>query len=83
MKRRDAVDTLHEILDSDTYGFRDSMTDEQITAVQMALDALEFPEVMCCGECLSFTYEDTEGYGTCNKHNRCRRCDNEPCDDYE
>ena len=30
MKRSDAVKIIHEILEKDTYGFRDSMTDEQI-----------------------------------------------------
>ena len=83
MKRKSAIETLHEILENDTYGFRDSMTNEQIESVQMALDALEFQESMCCGECLHFTYEDIDGYGWCQKCSRRIRCDNEPCDDYE
>ena len=37
MKRADAVKIIHEIFETDTYGFRDSMTDEQIEAIQMAL----------------------------------------------
>ena len=47
MKRYDAVKAIHEILEKDTYGFRDSMTDEQIEAIWMALNALEFPERNC------------------------------------
>lgn len=83
MKRKAAIEMLHEILENDTYGFRDSMTDEQIKAVQMALDSLEFPENMCCGDCLHFVYEDIDGYGWCQKCDRRNRCDDGPCDDYE
>ena len=40
MKRSDAVKPIHDS-GEDTYGFRDSMTDEQIEAIQMALSALD------------------------------------------
>ena len=33
MKRKAAIETLHEILENDTYGFRDSMTDEHIDTI--------------------------------------------------
>lgn len=63
MKRSDAVKIIHEILEKDTYGFRDSMTDEQIEAIWMALSALDSPECMICGSCQRFVDKDTEGDG--------------------
>ena len=77
MKRSDAVKAIHEILEKDTYGFRDSMTDEQIEAIQMALNALEFPECMNCGD------EDTEGNGWCEEHDRSANCKDSVCGYYE
>lgn len=67
MKRSDAVKIIHEILEKDTYGFRDSMTDEQIEAIWMALSALDSPECMICGSCQRFVDEDTEGDGWCEE----------------
>lgn len=83
MKRIDAVKTIHEILETDTYGFRDSMTDEQIEAIRMALNALEFPECMNCGGCQRFVDEDTEGNGWCEKHDRSANCEDSVCGYYE
>ena len=42
MKRADAVKIIHEIFETDTYGFRDSMTDEQIEAMH---ELRRLPEV--------------------------------------
>ena len=83
MKRYDAVKAIHEILEKDTYGFRDNMTDEQIEAIWMALNALEFPECMNCGGCQRFVDEDTEGNGWCEKHDRSAKCKDSVCGYYE
>lgn len=83
MKRKDAVKIIHEILDTDTYGFRDSMTDEQQEAMWMALNALEFPDCMCCGGCQIFVDEDTDGNGWCNEHDRPAAYSDPVCDFYE
>lgn len=83
MIRIDAVKTIHEILETDTYGFRDSMTDEQIEAIWMALNALEFPECMNCGGCKRFVDEDAEGYGRCDEHDQPAYCEDSVCGYYE
>ena len=70
-------------LRTDTYGFRDSMTDEQIEAIQMALNALEFPECMNCGSCQRFVDEDAEGNGWCEEHDRSAKCSDGVCGYYE
>ena len=80
MKRSDAVKIIHEILEKDTYGFRDSMTDEQIEAIWMALDS---PECMICGSCQRFVDEDTEGDGWCEEHDRPANCKDSVCGYYE
>ena len=58
-------------------------TDEQIEAIQMALNALEFPECMNCGECQRFVDEDTEGNGWCEEHDRSANCKDSVCGYYE
>ena len=83
MKRSDAVKIIHEILEKDTYGFRDSMTDEQIEAIWMALGALDSPECMICGSCQRFVDEDTEGDGWCEEHDRSANCKDSVCGYYE
>lgn len=83
MKRADAVKIIHEIFETDTYGFRDSMTDEQIEAIWMALNALEFPECMNCGGCQRFVDEDAEGDGWCEEHDRSAKCSDGVCGYYE
>ena len=83
MKRSDAVKIIHEILEKDTYGFRDSMTDEQIEAIWMVLGALDSPECMICGSCQRFVDEDTEGDGWCEEHDRPANCKDSVCGYYE
>ena len=83
MRRKDAVKIIYEIFNTDTYGFRDSMTDEQIKAIRMALSALEFPGRMNCGGCLRFADEDAAGLGRCEQHDRYVWSSNYPCGFYE
>ena len=83
MKRAVAAKIIHEIFDTDTYGFRDSMTDEQQEAIQMALNALENPECMSCGYCQKFVDESADGWGWGEEHDRSALCEDKPCGYYE
>lgn len=83
MNRMNAVELIHEIFDTDTYGFRDSMTDEQTAAIKMALNSLEHPECMCCGYCQRLVDEDSEGEGWCEEHDRPANCSDSVCGYYE
>ncbi len=83
MNQEKAVEILKELLEQDSLGIRDSMSDEQIEAMKLALFALENPQCVTCGGCAKFSDEDTEGRGWCEPNDRPAHCDEGPCGRYE
>jgi len=83
MKKMEAEKTLEEMLETDSLGILGSMSDEQITALNMAYKALKNPECMACGYCQRFVDETAEGDGLCEQHGRQVMCDDQACQHYE
>lgn len=83
MNRLEAIETIKEIFETDCIGIRNTLSDEQISAIHMALLALKNPESMSCGYCKNLIAEDMCGYGRCEKLGISVYCDDEPCDFYE
>lgn len=83
MNRLEAIETIKEIFETDCIGIRNTLSDEQILALYMALSGLENPESMSCGFCKNLVAEDMCGYGRCEKYGISVYCDNEACYYYE
>lgn len=83
MNRLEAIETIREIFETDCIGIRNTLSDEQISAIHMAWFALENPESLSCGYCKNLIAEDMCGYGRCEKLDILVYCDCEPCDFYE
>lgn len=83
MDRANAIEIIEEIFGEDRYGIRDTLTDEQIEAIQIALHSLKAPECMSCGYCQELADEDSDGWGWCKQHDRAAHCNDEPCLSYE
>lgn len=83
MNKAKAEKTLKEMLEVDSLGILGSMSDEQITAVTMAYQALKNPDCMACEYCRRFVDETTEGDGWCEEHDRKAMCNDPACGYYE
>lgn len=83
MNQQTAIKVLKELMEENSLGIFDSMSDEQIEAVRLARFALENPRCVACGGCAKFSDEDTEGWGWCEPNDRPAHCDDGPCGRYE
>ena len=48
VRRFEAAQIIKELLTTDQYKVKDSLTDDQFDAIQMAFWALENPGMLCC-----------------------------------
>lgn len=83
MIKAEAEKTLKEMLETDSLGILDSMSDEQIAALKVAYRVLTTPECMACGWCRRFVDETAEGDGWCEEHDREAMCNDLACGYYE
>ncbi len=83
MNKAEAEKTLKELMEVDSLGILSSMSDEQITALNMAYRVLKNPECMTCGYCQRFADETVEGDGWCEVHDRRAMCSDSACGHYE
>ena len=83
MIKAEAEKTLKEMLETDSLGILDSMSDEQIAALKVAYRVLTTPECMACGWCRRFVDETAEGDGWCEEHDREAMCNDPACGYYE
>lgn len=83
MRRYEAIRVIKELLTTDQYKVKDSLTDDQFDAIQMAFWALENPEMLCCGFCEKFENEEIPYSGWCLCHDRSAEVSDSACQYFE
>ncbi len=83
MRRFEAAQIIKELLTTDQYKVKDSLTDDQFDAIQMAFWALENPGMLCCGFCVKFEKEENSYSGWCQFHDRSAEVSDSVCQYFE
>ena len=83
MRRFEAATIIRALLTTDQYKVKDSLTDEQLEAIQMAYWALRNPENLCCGFCAKFEIGEEDKTGWCLYHDRAADSSDSACHYFE